>query len=274
MKKLIPVVFAALLLLPSGFAQKTADAGFDQPWNDFSKPLILDPFWQNHLNWDALAAELRVKGIIHKATECGRKCFADRHYLSRKLEGKNRQYLWGSYHLGRPGIKPELQADFYLAQAKPSDDEIIALDIEGLDAKKDMSLGNAERFIKRIKERTGRYPLLYTTGIVVHKIVSSLPPDSIFTKTPIWYARYCDNISCYFPNKIWKTYTLWQFASEVNCPTKSEVSDKPCDSGRCPLKKCPLNAPIPGTRFDMDVNVFNGTIDELRKQWPFTFKEP
>jgi hypothetical protein len=29
---------------------------------------------------------------------------------------------------------------------------------------------------------------------------------------------------------------------------------------------------VPGTEFDMDVDVFNGTIDELRKGWPFAEK--
>jgi hypothetical protein len=51
----------------------------------------------------------------------------------------------------------------------------------------------------------------------------------------------------------WATYTLWQFSSEIDCSAQGT---------------CLYN--VPGTRFDMDVNVFFGTPEGLKAQWPFT----
>ena len=65
------------------------------------------------------------------------------------------------YHWGVSG-DPEKQADYYLDTVKPGDDELIALDLEDAASKKLMNAEEALRFIKRVKERTGRYPVLYT----------------------------------------------------------------------------------------------------------------
>ena len=231
---------------------------FKQPWKDPKIALVLDLYGPNRLDFDELAAEPRVAGIIHKASEA---MAPDPLYADRKLEALRRGYKWGSYHLGRPG-DPVAQADFYLEKADPTDDEVMALDIENT-TKHSMSLANAERFVARIREETRRYPLLYITGNVRDALLESYFADSEFAHTPLWYARYRPDhdISQFFPAELWTTYTLWQFASEVNCPSKEGLP-------------CPLSKPIPGTEYDMDVNVFWGTVEDLRGRWPFTFREP
>lgn len=274
-------VFGSLLIFVVAAASQAPYDGFKTPWNDPLKPLVLDPYRGNKLDFAQLATEKRVLGIIHKASECllnqrQDKCDrlrTDLRYDERKRTGKPLGYLWGSYHLGRSGLDPVEQADYYLEHARPADDEVMALDIEGTDPRKDMSLPDAVKFINRIKEKTGRYPLLYTVARVVARIDKDFGPESVFTKTPIWYARYCDDISCYFPNRLWSSYVLWQFASEINCPTKPDHSTKKCTPERCPLNKCPLSKPIAGTDYQMDVNVFNGTFDELKSKWPFTRRD-
>jgi hypothetical protein len=52
----------------------------------------------------------------------------------------------------------------------------------------------------------------------------------------------------------WQTYALWQFSSEQNC----SAANRPA---------CLYT--VPGTEYDMDVDVYNGTIEELRSKWPF-----
>ena len=74
--------------------------------------------------------------------------------------------------------------------------------------------------------------------------ISELSRKTIFSKTPLWYARFVEKIEN-FPQKIWSTYTLWQFSSEI----KVQYS-------------------IPGTKSDMDINVYNGSVEELKKRWP------
>jgi len=248
-----------LLLVTTGLAQ-TGPAGdlaaeFNQPWKDLSTALVIDPFQGNEIVWDQLATEPRLAGIIHRATIGDR---IDTRYAERKEEAKRRGFKWGSYHLGRPG-DPIKQADFYLETVKPGPDEVLALDIESLDAAKDMTLAAARRFIKRIKKKTGRYPLVYANHAVTKQISKKFGRDKVFSKTHLWYARFKSQVTD-FPTRTWPTYTLWQFSSEINCtPT---AAGQPADPNRCLFR-------VPGTRTDMDVNVYHGTVAELRANWPF-----
>jgi len=223
----------------------TARAGeFIQPWKDPSTALVIDPFSGNGIKWDEMQREARLVAIIHKAT-IGLDSL-DPKYYERKTEAKKRGYLWGSYHWGLPG-KPEEQADFYIDMVKPDDEEVIALDLEDVSSVKFMSLGEAEKFVMRVKERTGRYPMIYAN----HKTAAQISRSAFkatFASTPLWYARFRPDISD-FPLGPWKTYTLWQFSSEIRVQYR-----------------------IPGTESNMDINVFYGSADTLRRAWPFTRK--
>jgi GH25 family lysozyme M1 (1,4-beta-N-acetylmuramidase) len=185
-----------------------------------------------------------VVAIIHKATIGTSEI--DPAYLSRKAEAKKRGYLWGSYHWGVAG-DPERQADFYLDTVKPADDELIALDLEDVTSKTLMNSDEALVFIKRIKEKSRRYPVLYTNHQSA-RILSLKYKGTEFANAPLWYARFKSNVTD-FPTGLWSTYTLWQFSSEIL-----------------------FQKTIPGTMKDMDVNVFNGTIEDIRSQWPLTRK--
>lgn len=219
---------------------------FNTPWKDKSVALIIDPYYANSIDWNKLATERRVVAIIHKATIGNTK--VDPSYIQRKEEALKRGYLWGSYHWGISG-NPEKQADFYIDTVKPGQDELIALDLEDAHSKKLMNVDEAIIFIERIKARTGRYPVLYTNHSSA-KLISKKYKDSIFLKTPLWYARFKPKVDD-FPKGLWTTYTLWQFSSEL----LSQL-------------------PVPGTKPDMDINVFNGSIEQLKASWPLTKIEP
>jgi len=235
---------------------QTIPGEFYEPWKDATKALVLDPFGGNGLDWNELTKEPRVAGIIHKASEPmwderlrRRVLKLDPKYIIRRAEAKRRGYKWGSYHLGRPGY-PVAQADFYLSEAQPADDEVMALDLEDTTDKRFMNLVEAQIFIERIREKTGRYPLLYMTDKVRKAILEKYGTDrdSVFAKTPLWYARYCQDIRGVFPapTPFWDSYTLWQFASEINCPSvrASEVKNcPPTQNANVPYHlRCP--API------------------------------
>jgi GH25 family lysozyme M1 (1,4-beta-N-acetylmuramidase) len=231
---------------------------------------VLDVYGPNRFDCAVLAREPRVAGIIHKATE-GFKADTEGNtiYAARKAQCKRLGYKWGSYHLGRPG-DPVKQADFYLATAQPTEDEVIALDLENVRDSRFMDLSNAEGFIKRIKEKTGRYPLLYITGSSRDALLREYGTESEFANAPLWYVRIRRDISNLFPAKpLWNSYTLWQFASELNC-CHERGKKRICTSQ--PPASCPFRSPIPGTNFDMDVNIYYGTAEELRSKWPFTAK--
>src|SRR5205814_677497 len=137
-----------------------------------------DPFEGNAIDWDQLATDKRVVAIIHRATIGDR---VDRTYAERKIEAKKRGYKWGAYHFGKPG-DPIKQADFFLETVKPATDELIALDLESEDSTKHMSFADARIFIKRIKEKTGRYPFVYANNEVTKAITEQFSDDEIFSK--------------------------------------------------------------------------------------------
>ena len=76
--------------------------------------------------------------------------------------------------------------------------------------------------------------------------ISEEAADVVFGECPLWYARFRKRIPD-FPNGVWTTYTLWQFSSEYNVQIR-----------------------LAGTKKDIDVNVYPGTTDELRRAWPFS----
>jgi len=241
-------VLLALIIACSSLAAYSQSPEFNEPWKNPKIAIAIDPFEGNDIDWDELATDTRVVAIIHRATIGDR---ADRKYAERRDEAKNRGYKWGAYHLGKPD-NPIQQADFFLDTVKPSPDDLIALDLESVDAAKHMSFDDARVFIKRIKEKTGRYPVIYANNEVTKTISEKYGADDVFAKTHLWYARFKRTVTD-FPKGTWTTYTFWQFSSEINCS---------------PQNRSACLYTVPGTAYDMDVNVYNGTIEELRSRWP------
>ncbi len=245
MKRLLGIVLSLAGTLTM-FAQSPE---FREPWKNPNIALAIDPFEKNAIDWDKLATDARVLAIIHRATIGADR--VDQKYFERRDEAKKRGYKWGAYHFGKPG-DPVKQADFFLETVKPEKDDLLALDLESDDATKHMSFADARIFIKRIEEKTGRYPFVYAKNKVTKAISDQFSDDKVFTKTHLWYARFKSTVTD-FPSGTWKTYALWQFSSEINCSAE--------DRQACLYT-------VPGTDYDMDVDVFNGTIEELRKNWP------
>jgi len=240
------IAFLLACFFPSSFAQSPE---FSEPWKNPKVALAIDPFEGNDINWEELATDTRVVAIIHRATIGYR---VDRKYAERRIEAKKRGYKWGAYHFAKPG-EPIKQADFFLDTVKPDKDDLIALDLESDDPTKHMSFDDARLFIRRIKERTGRFPFVYANNEVTKAISEKYGADEVFTKTHLWYARFKRNVTD-FPAATWKSYTIWQFSSEQNCTAANRSA-------------CLYT--VPGTEYDMDVDVYNGTIEELRSNWPF-----
>lgn len=237
---------ATLIIVCSFLTTFAQSPEFSAPWKNPNIALAIDPYEGNPIDWHLLATDKRVVAIIHRATIGDR---ADKKYAERKIEAKKRGYKWGAYHLGKPG-DPIKQADFFLATVKPEPDDLLALDLESTEATRHMSFDEARVFIKRIKEKTGRYMLVYANNLVTKAIADQFGADDLFAKTPLWYARFKSAVTD-FPKGTWDTYTLWQFSSEINCSLENR-------------SVCLYT--VPGTAYDMDVNVFNGTIEELRQK--------
>jgi GH25 family lysozyme M1 (1,4-beta-N-acetylmuramidase) len=260
--------FAAVAL----FACGPARAADDEPWKDPSTALVIDAYELNTIEWDKLGANKRVAGFISKASDglpevydcrkphrgdsaahcktMWRKYAVSRElYQTRRMLAKAKGLLWGAYHLARPG-NPVDQANHFLDYAEPAADEMMVLDIEGLDTAEFMSLDDAEIFAGHIKARTGRYPVLYTNHITARHIAVHRREYRLLSRLPLWYARYKPEIKGVFPMGNWDNYLLWQFSAAPNCGTKT-----------CPMR-------IEGTLRDIDVNTVPMTREALARVWP------
>lgn len=243
---------------------------FSEPWKSPDRALVVDAYEYNSIDWGKLATDKRVVGFIAKGSDgmppsyyCtgdemeNRLCRAlwKRHAVARELFHTRRTVAkalgleWGAYHLARPG-NPIEQANNFLNFAEPGPDDLMALDLEGIDPTKWMSLADAETFVRHIRDRTGRYPVLYTNGITAKHIAASRGRYPLLSRLQLWYARYTPEIGIHFPMGNWQSYALWQFSASANCNRRS-----------CPYR-------VPGTPNDIDVNVAPMTAAELRAAWP------
>lgn len=236
----------------------SASAIDNEPWRKSSTALVIDAYELNIIDWDQLVENKRIAGFISKASDglpevfdCSRPHNGDtvahcktmwrkyavsrELYQTRRALAKSKGLLWGAYHLARPG-NPIDQANHFLDYAKPGNDEMMVLDLEGLDAEKFMSIADAEIFAGHIKARTGRYPVLYTNHDTARFIASRRQEYTVLSRLPLWYARYKPDIRGVFPMGNWDNYLMWQFSSATNCGPKS-----------CPMR-------IKGALDDIDVN--------------------
>ena len=241
------------------FAAAIARAGELEPWKTKSNAIIVDAYEMNSIDWETMLADKRISGFIAKASDglpesfsctgdhngdtfnhcktMWRKYAVSRElYQTRRMLARTHGLLWGAYHLARPG-NPVDQANHFLDYAEPRDDELMVLDLEGIDADKYMSLEDAAIFAGHVKTRTGRYPILYTNHITAKYIAAHRAKHRLLSRLPLWYARYKPDIRQVFPMGNWESYALWQFSSGINCGKR-----------RCPYR-------VPGTLDDIDVNV-------------------
>ncbi|OCP16735.1 MULTISPECIES: GH25 family lysozyme [unclassified Ensifer] len=258
-------------LLGLAFAAANARAGELEPWKSKSNAIIVDAYEMNSIDWEVMLADKRISGFIAKASDglpesfsctgdhggdtvahcktMWRKYAVSRElYQTRRMLARSHGLLWGAYHLARPG-NPVDQANHFLDYADPRDDELMVLDLEGIDREKYMSLEDAAIFAGHIKTRTGRYPMLYTNHVTAKYIAANRSKHRLLSRLPLWYARYKPDIRQVFPMGNWNSYALWQFSSGINCGKR-----------RCPYR-------VPGTLDDIDVNVAAMNRTALRSIW-------
>ncbi|WP_244642510.1 glycoside hydrolase family 25 protein [Phyllobacterium sp. 628] len=265
--------FAAIVTALLSSASSRADSQFQTPWSNQDRAIVLDGYEHNSFDLPEIVKDPRVAAFIHKGSDgmpanyhCSR--IADvkdqeicrriwRNYaVSRELYHTRRALAkalglkWGSYHLARPG-NPIEQANHFIDYAEPASDELMAIDIEDNDPAKFMSLQDGQIFVEQIKLRTGRYPVLYTNGTTAKYIADHRLEYPVLSRLQLWYARYETDIAPHFPKGNWQDYALWQFTSQNNC-TKT----------RCPYRPA-------GTNRDIDVNIADMSVAQLKQAWPF-----
>ena len=89
---------------------------------------------------------------------------------------------------------------------------------------------HASLFLQRVESRAHCKPFIYTSRAYWNERM-----DDTFGEYPLWLANYSNHVPD--PPKGWTRVAMWQYADKMNLPGFGEV----------------------------DVNVFNGTLAELRK---------
>lgn len=223
----------------------TPTSAFNSPWNQSGTSIIIDAYEGNSIDWNKMATDSKVAAVIHRSSIGLR---VDTQYIARKKIAQERGYLWGAYHLGSRG-NTIAQADFFLSLVGNEPDTLMVLDLEDTNAGNFMSIDEAVTFMNYVYEKTGRVPVVYANHSTTVLLNSKVKNQAIFQKSKLWYARFKSSVTD-FPKGIWSDYFMWQFSSEINCST----------TGSCLYN-------VPGTKSDMDVNVFYGSARELADQW-------
>lgn len=230
---------------PTTPAPTNPSSAFNSPWNQSGTSIIIDAYEGNSIDWNKMATDTKVAAVIHRSSIGLR---VDTQYNARKKIARERGYLWGAYHLGSRG-NTIAQADFFLSLIGDEPDTLMVLDLEDTNAGNFMSIDEAVVFMNYVYEKTGRVPIVYANHSTTVLLNSKVKNQAIFQKSKLWYARFKSSVTD-FPTGIWSDYFMWQFSSEINCST----------TGSCLYN-------VPGTKSDMDVNVFYGNARELADQW-------
>jgi lysozyme len=180
-----------------------------------------------------------IVGVFHKATQ-GR-TVVDAKYHSRRQRALDVGLMWGAYHFGVKG-NVEQQVDHFLDTVNPTAADLLVLDFEPNHETDTMTLAEAERFVTLVKERTGRFPGLYSGQSFIRQKLGN-NTNTVLKNCFLWIARYSSERPRVPP--AWTTFTLWQY-------TDGNADDQPhqvTGIGRC------------------DRDKFNGNLEGLQRLW-------
>lgn len=178
-----------------------------------------------------------IVGVIHKATQG--KSYFDPTYPEHELRARSVGLLWGAYHFGTNG-DGVAQADFFLTKVDATN-TLLALDFETDGATgKTMTVAQAEAFVQRIHEKTGKWPGFYSGNTIVAALGKK--KSTILSNCWLWSARYGPKPTV---QATWSRWTMWQYTDGMaGSNPKTVPGVGPCDRDK-----------------------FNGTAEELIAFW-------
>ena len=163
--------------------------------------------WQQGLDLSKLASSIDF--VICKVSEGTG--FVDRYAKAWLNEARSLDLLTGVYHYANHN-NPESEADFFI---KCAGDEV-GLSILVLDYEEGQGGAWAERFIDRVKAKTGIYPLVYCSASVCKDFSSN-----VASKCALWMAGYPKDYTSWingnYPYNVspWSSAAIWQFTCSL-----------------------------------------------------------
>lgn len=200
------------------------------------KPAFIDLSHHNTVPRSLLGtAASGIVGVIHKMTEGV--SFTDDKVDNRYFLTRQAGMLWGLYHFIRPGRIVE-QVQYFVRRShevQVTDDETLyCLDWED----KGVSANDALTFLQTLEQMTKRPPVLYSGHVLKED------PDPRLKAYRLWLAQYA--AAPVLPQG-WTKWWGWQYT----------------EAGT-----------VPGVQPFTDLNAYQGTADELRRDWVGAAVEP
>lgn len=203
------------------------------------QPSVIDIYQGNDIQSMSALKDQGIIGIFHKVSQ-GVSVVDHRYDARRAWAAKDGPFLWGGYHFNSETSPIKDQVKQFIDHAQPDDYTALAMDWEG-DANQAFTVREARDFMSRLCDLTKRDPsgLWIYGGNIPRERITSAGDLEFFGKFRNWHCQYGTshpNVSKAWPNG----YALWQY-SETGSLT--------------------------GTGSLIDLNVFNGTNEELRAAW-------
>ncbi|WP_455587485.1 glycoside hydrolase family 25 protein [Bacteroides sp.] len=189
--------------------------------------------YQGDIDWVRLTqsrlTDFPIEFVFMKATEGGD--HGDDTFARNFSEAGKHGFIRGAYHFFSPNTDPLKQADFFIRTVKLAPGDLPpVLDVEVTGKKTVQELQqNIKRWLDTVEAYYGVKPILYTS----YKFKTRYLNDSIFDAYPYWIAHYyVDSV---------KYEGKWHFWQHTDVGS------------------------VPGIEEDVDLNVFNGPLEELKK---------
>lgn len=189
--------------------------------------------YQGNIDWLELMqsrlTDYPIEFVFMKATEGGD--HGDDTFARNFSEAGKHGFIRGAYHFFSPKTDPLKQADFFIRTVKlvPGDlPPVLDVEVTGKKTKQELQQ-NIKRWLDRVEAHYGVKPILYTS----YKFKTRYLDDPVFNTYPYWIAHYyVDSV---------KYEGKWHFWQHSDIGT------------------------VPGIGEDVDLNVFNGSLEELKK---------
>lgn len=213
-------------------------------------PKILDiSHWQGEIDWNVFM-QSDAEGCIIRAGSCNAITgipYTDYRYEQNMTAVDSFTEIIGTYWYWRPSHDPIEQADYYadLLKFKPWNLAPVA-DVEVQENVNILTLqARLKKFVDRLEYRTGRKPMIYTRTTFWNPYVGN---PSWASNYDLWIARYNSAITGPWDDGwgkpySWNDWIFWQYSADGN--NMGHIYGIGSD--------------------DVDIDYFNGTVDELRE---------
>ena len=188
--------------------------------------------YQGTIDWTEVKGtekdEFPIRFAFMKATEGGD--YKDRRFDENFSQAKKVGLIRGAYHFYNPNTDPIRQAEFFISQVKLTKGDLApVLDIERKPRDKVQLQADLKKFLDRLEAHYGVKPIIYTS----YKYKTRYLDSPEFDAYPFWIAHYYVDMLSY--------EGTWQFWQHTDYGT------------------------VPGIETSVDLNVFNGSLDELKR---------